>query len=152
MMSIKRSIAEGCLTVGTIPMICILQFTPYGGGNPLHCLWALPIGLITLPLLPLGMWGDRVIREYELADFAKETAHLPHVKLPEHYAYIDNDKMEKVKSWYAIIDYTDEGFYECSSEEDAKTWLISKGYEEVVALDFPTAIGTYWIKKENNNG
>lgn len=128
-------------------MLSILQLTPYGAGNPLHLLWAIPVGLVTLPLLPIGTYGDKIIRECELDDFKKATSHLRCVSLPNEYSYIDNDRGDQPNAWYCIVNHYDD-FHEFSSMEECRNWFLLNGFEEVVALDYPASLTTYWIKND----
>jgi hypothetical protein len=80
-------------------------------------------------------------------DFHKRTQHLPHINLPKEYSYIEVGDLDDflVQPFY----YMDEvdGF---ESLHEARKFLLDKGFEEVVALDLPHALDTYWIKGEED--
>ncbi len=143
----KNFLANVCSVLGAPFTLSI--FSAYSGLNspkPYQFVLSCVAAIITLPLAPFALIGSTLSSECDVEDFSKRTAHLPHLDLSKEYAYIDNDRQDPVETWYAIIDYSDEGFYEYSSEEEARNFLISKGYQEIVATNYPNHLDTFWIK------
>lgn len=99
-------------------------------------------------------------QEEDKAEFEKQTAHLPHVYLPRNVdsdyglpdcASIDGPDQDGTW-WVDPFYYMGDNEGEYRSEEEARQFLINKGYMEIVALDYPNHFGTHWIKKEYYHG
>lgn len=129
--------------------------------TPWQFLGCTAAALVTLPLMPFAMLGSEMEQEEDKAEFEKQTAHLPRVHLPRKADSSFNlpdcasiDGPDENGTWwvdpYYYMGDNDEG--ECRSEEEARQFLIDKGYMEVVALDYPNHFGTHWIRKEDYNG
>lgn len=129
--------------------------------TPWQFLGCAAAAIVTLPLMPFAMLGSEMEEEESKAEFEKATANLPRVMLPRKKDSTFNiteaasiDGPDENGIWWVDPFYylgdNDEG--ECHSEEEARKFLIDKGYMEVVALDYPNHLGTHWIKKEDYHG
>jgi hypothetical protein len=157
----KRKIGEIYSTIGSPFVLSV--FSAYSGlssTSPVQFFLSAGAALLTLPLAPFAMIGDSMVRECDEEDFAKTTEHLPKVFLPKKKVYnmelpeaASIDGPDENGSWWVDPFYystDDEGEYK--SEQEARDYLVNKGYVEVVALDYPNHLGTHWIKKEEHNG
>lgn len=143
----NRTVGNMCSTIGAPFWISTLSM--YSGLHskyPFQFLLSAATAALTLPLAPFSIIGSNILQKCDKEDFEKSTSHLPKINLPNEYAYIDSNIQDGVEVWYGIIDYSDEGFYKCSSELEAREWLSLKGYTEVVALNYPNHLDTYWVK------
>lgn len=115
---------------------------------PWKTLIFLPLTIITSPLIPFALIGSNFIRECDEEKFHKETKHLPRVHSPKEYASIDfSEGSYWVDPFYYTSDLNNlEGEY--ATEEEARTFLKSKGYYEAIDADREnhSVYGTLWVK------
>lgn len=122
------------------------------GGNPLHLLWSVPLSIVSLPLLPLYLEGEKLLSQCDVEDFQEQTKHLPRVADPQDALYIEPTDDGK----FLIGPLYDEDPF--NSMMDARSFLQALGYQEVIDSDnpHPHLWGTIWVKlnetKGNNNG
>jgi hypothetical protein len=115
-----------------------------GGGNPLHLLWAVPLCVVSLPVLPILLKGERLLRECQEEEFQKETAGLPHIVLPKDARWLDVAEDGTTYIGPEYEEYTDEA--------NARAWLQANGYQEVVASEHKNSTSTWFVKQEAING
>jgi len=149
----KRKVGELLCNIADISVLSLLSCTPYGaaGNNPLHLLWAAPLALITSPLIPVCLYGEKLLNESYKEEFLKKSEVLPKIDISNmKYAYIayhshdqfDNEKYYISKNYYNELE--SEPIY---SLQEAREWLIYDNFVEVVATNYPDVFDTYWIKK-----
>jgi hypothetical protein len=140
----NRDVGELLVTIGSPAALAALGLASIGTaeGKPSTLLWAIPLAIVTLPLLPFYLKGEQLLALANREEFQTRTAALPRVNLPKDFAYIEEFEGE----WYVQpFNYMDE-VDTFDSQAEAIVWLVDHAYKEVVALDFPTATDTYWIK------
>jgi len=128
-----------------------VEFAVYGviagfNGNPLDLLWAIPLLIVSLPLLPFHLRGEQICSEVEHEAFVNKNKHLEKVKLPKNYLYIDT--REDAQEFYICpLFYTGE-LDAFLSLEEARQWLVNNNYREVVNIDNKNYYLniTFWIK------
>ena len=111
--------------------------------NGLDWLWAAPLCITTLPLLPLYYMGHNILKEIEMEGFAKRTKDFPKVSLPLEYAYIEKSKDGWLVKPFAYED-EEEPF---NTETEARLFLETLHYHEVLSVDTERPI-TFWIKDD----
>jgi hypothetical protein len=127
-------------------------------GTPRTLLWSVPLTIVTLPLLPFWLLGEKMINEVENEEFELRVAELPHLDgpLPEDFTYIEafRDENEEKDRFYVNPFYymgNEDAEEPFDSEEEARLFLQSLGYHEVV-FNSQGNRSTYWIKREHTNG
>jgi len=151
----KRQLGTALMTLGSPAMLgavgLMSVFT--ADGDPKNLFWSVPLTIVSLPLLPIYMQGEKLLSECDQEDFLARTDTLPRVtELPSDYTSIEEFEgkfyLEPTSSVY------DEGpFY---SMGEARTFLINMGYREAVymkSIEYDNAwekypFQTYWIKKQ----
>lgn len=147
----KKTIGTALTFIGGISPFSIISCTPHGivDKNPLHLLWALPTAIITLPLLPIYLLGEKMLREVQREEFINKTWMLPSVKdLGKNFSYIES-LADDDTGWIINPQYYmgtgEDGIY--SSYEEAEEYLLEQGFSEVVHEGYTEAYSTYWIKE-----
>jgi hypothetical protein len=104
-------------------------------------LWAVPLTVTTLPLLPLWLIGDGMVKEVEEEEFSQRTKDLPTIALPEHYLWIIKvDNEWRIEPFY--MDDEEDAF---ESEAEARLFVETLQYHEVLSKDCQ-GYQTFWIK------
>ncbi len=139
----KKFFGRALTTIGSPAayslMVCFssAQTTDYKA----NLIWAIPLSIITLPLLPAYLIGDKLLKKVEMETFNALTKHLAKVKLPKDYAYI-----VKVDDHWLIEPFHMEGEEEeFDSEAEARLFLQCLHYHEVISEDADVPL-TFWIK------
>jgi hypothetical protein len=148
----KRTLGNALTTLGSPAMLGWMGtfncFT--ADGNLKDLLWAVPLTLITLPLLPVWLKGEKILTECNEEDFKKRTAHLPKV---HNLSIADNVHIEESEGkffiWPFYIQDGEDG-EPFDSEEETRTFLKNLGYIEVVDPNNYQGYlcGTLWIKQK----
>jgi hypothetical protein len=148
-MNNRRTIGNALATLGSPASLTWAYILSTVDDPDLSWLWAVPLAIATLPLLPLAFRGESILSACDREDFHQKTKHLPHVYLPygthpQAWAYIENGEHQDflVQPFY----YQDEA-EPFDNLAEARQFLQEHGYEEVVALDHPDALDTYWVIK-----
>lgn len=153
----KLFLGKVLTTMGSPFMLSINSaYSGLSSKYPFRFLLSSVAALITLPLAPLAAYGYDLTRQCELEEFEKKTQHLPRVQLPnynyslEEPSYVSISGPDENGTWWIEPFYylTDNKIGEYPSEEEARKFLIQKGYMEVVATDYPGITYTHWIKNE----
>ena len=106
-----------------------------------NLIWAAPLTVATLPLLPLFILGDKLSQQLDVKDFLKRTKDLPREHLPIDYLYlVQDDKEWKIEPLH--MDGEEEAF---PSEADARYFLYTLNYREVLSKDTDRLM-TFWVK------
>ncbi len=104
-------------------------------------LWAVPLTVTTLPLLPLWIIGDGLVKQVEEEEFSQRTKDLPTITLPEHYLWIVKvDDEWRVEPFF--MDGEEDAF---ESETEARLFVETLQYHEVLSKDCQDH-QTFWIK------
>lgn len=146
----KKTIGTILTYIGGVSPISIISCTPHGiaDKNLLHLLWAVPTAIITLPLLPVYLLGEKMLGEVEREEFINKTWNLPRVKdLGENFSYIeplDDDGAEWIVNPQYYMGSGEDGIF--SSYKEAEDFLIAQGFSEVVHEGYTESYSTYWIK------
>lgn len=150
----KRTLGNALTVLGSPAMLgavgLMSVFT--ADGNPANLLWAAPLVIISLPLLPVYMQGEKILRACNRQDFILRTQSLARVTELPH----DHTSIEKFEGKFYLQPTSavyDEGPFDSLAE--ARTFLDNMGYREVVymkSIEFDHAweqypLDTYWIKK-----
>jgi len=140
----KRFFGELLSSFGKPPVIGALGcygFFMTEDTNASTLLWALPLTLATLPLLPLYILGEGILEEENKKEFETRTKNLSRVTLPKNYAYIT-----KVNGAFFVEPfYTDGEEDPFETEADARLFLQCLHYKEVLSND-TERFETFWIK------
>lgn len=150
----KRQLGNALLSLGSPVMLGTLGIMSSfsADGDPKNLFWAVPLTVITLPLLPFYMEGEKLLGECDHEDFMARTTHLPKITHFPNDEYLYIEEFEN-KFYVAPLPYLeDEGPFDSLAE--ARTFLENLGYQEVVYIkslgaDFPWEkfpLQTYWIK------
>lgn len=138
----KKFFGQALTLLGTPPVVGLVTCI---GTSGLDWLWAAPLTLTTLPLLPFYYLGHNIIKEVETEEFLKRTQGLPRVSLPTNFAHIE----ESENGWLVHpFDYEDneEPF---DTEGEARLFLQCLHYHEVLSVDTERPI-TFWIKGDSD--
>jgi len=103
--------------------------------------WSAPMSLMTFPLLPLALGGDKLLNEVDKKEFLERTRHLPKVYLPKDFLYIESSE----DGWLVQPFYDDGEEEPFESEFDARLFLKNLHYHEVISKDTDRFL-TFWIK------
>ena len=143
---IKRILGDTLRLIGS-PCAHAIEYayTNMEGGAPIRA-WAGVIGaLITLPLAPFVFVGQSILSKCDQEDFDIATSALPRISLPEEYAHIEEDGGEFFVWPFCIEGKANFGVF--SSLKEAKQFLWSSGYHEVVSIDaLNHEWGTFWVR------
>lgn len=148
----KRFLGDALRIVGTPSafglMGCVSGLSSEDGNLRISdLLWAVPLSLTTLPLLPLYFLGDKLVKEVEEEEFFLRTKDLPTVVLPEHYLWITNVESEwRVEPFF--MDGEEDAF---ESETEARLFVETLQYKEVLSKDCQDR-QTFWIKNDSQIG
>ena len=125
----------------TYPWLCCLS------GQMKHLVWTVPVGVMTLPLLPLWLIGDNLVKEVEEEEFSQRTKDFPTVDLPEHYLWI-----VKINDEWRVEPFCMDGEEDAfESETEARLFVETLQYKEVISKDCQDH-RTFWIKNVPQSG
>ena len=151
-MSARRKLGEALKLLGlpsTLACMAALESISRPSDNLLRCLWSVPLAILSAPLLPLSFRGESLVYQCDKEDFLARTQALPHVYLSKQ-THADAAYIEQTENG----DYLAQPFYDhyeaesFETEADARDFLENElNLQEVVLLDYPEAIETYWIRK-----
>jgi hypothetical protein len=115
-------------------------------GKLIDLVWTLPLTVVSLPLLPFYLEGEKFLLEANRKDFQTRTQYLPQVNGVKDFARIE----EYQDKFFVYPFHIEEGEEPFNSMEDAKLFLHNLGYQEVVDFDKSTqfSLETLWIKRE----
>lgn len=136
----KRWFADALTFVGAPPALAILGFY----SEPGNWLWAIPIFLLTFPLLPIYMVGERIHNELDERDFKERTKDLSIVEWSDELIETSISDGEGDKITVSINSF--EEIEEFDTKYEAELYLKALGYVEVKIKDNYTQ--TYWIKSK----
>jgi hypothetical protein len=151
----KRALGNALSAIGSPAMLGVFgvmgAFT--GGGNPKQLLWAVPLAVVSFPVLPFYLHGEKILNECNHEDFIEMIGHLPRI------AHLPNDHLsiEEFEGEFFIDPlYYTEGEEKFTSLADARKFIESLGYQEVVYTKSLSAehawekypLQTYWIKPD----
>lgn len=109
--------------------------------SPIELAWALPLTLLTIPLMPFALAGSKIIDQCLLNEFKERAANLPRISLPEDYFCIEKRKGK----WLVQPLYNDGEEGSFATEAEAIGFLEALEFHEVLSVDTDRLI-TYWVK------
>jgi hypothetical protein len=146
----KRTIGKLFLTMGQPSEFALNSvsesFMP--DGKYIHLIWSIPLALATLPLLFVNVKGSNLLLEAGEEEFARKIDGLPRMQgpLPRDHVMIEAHLVDDQTLYYLNpFDYSD-GEEPFETEDEARLFLSSFGYHEVVPVDAGMYQQTYWIK------
>jgi hypothetical protein len=148
----KRLLGDALRIVGTPSAFGLMGFvsglsSEDGNLRIGNLLWAVPLSLTTLPLLPLYFLGDKLLKQVEEEEFSQRTKGLLTIDLPEHYLWITNVENEwRVEPFF--MNGEEDAF---ESEVEARLFVETLQYKEVLSKDCQSR-QTFWIKNDSQIG